>query len=152
MFSFYFLMDQGVVRLTLRALGLVKTILLKTFVDHFYGKDKKGFFFFFFNRGITFADHPMAWRGANVGFLNPVVGMAAGCAMWVVAAWECWSLRAGAGCWMLHKFHCWAKHGSSVGWAWCWWLGVGWAGVSSRDGGRLCTVGHRWARHGAGWT
>ena len=38
---FYFLMDQSVVRLTLRVLGLVKTILLKTFVDHFYGKDFK---------------------------------------------------------------------------------------------------------------
>jgi hypothetical protein len=32
-------MDQGVVRLKLRVLGLVKTILLKTFVDHLYGKD-----------------------------------------------------------------------------------------------------------------
>jgi hypothetical protein len=47
--SFYFLTDQGVVRLTLRVLGLVKTILLKTFVVHFYGKDKKVFSFSFYH-------------------------------------------------------------------------------------------------------
>ena len=39
MFGFYFLRDQGVVRLTLRVLGIVKTILLKTFVDRSYEKD-----------------------------------------------------------------------------------------------------------------
>jgi hypothetical protein len=38
-FSFYFLMDQGVVMLALRVLGLVKTSLLKTFVDYPYEKD-----------------------------------------------------------------------------------------------------------------
>jgi hypothetical protein len=38
MFGFYFLNDQSVFRLTLRVLGLVKTSLLKTFVDFPYGK------------------------------------------------------------------------------------------------------------------
>jgi hypothetical protein len=37
-FDFYFLRDQGVIRLTLRVLGLIKTPLLKTFVDCPYGK------------------------------------------------------------------------------------------------------------------
>jgi hypothetical protein len=41
MFGFYFLRNQGVVRLTVRVLDLVKTILLKTFVDRLYGKDFK---------------------------------------------------------------------------------------------------------------
>jgi hypothetical protein len=72
-------MDQGIVRLTLRVLGLVKTILLKTFIDCF---------FFFFYLGITLVVHPMAWWGASVGFLNPAASMEASCALWVVAAWE----------------------------------------------------------------
>jgi hypothetical protein len=71
MFNFYFLIDQGVVKLTLRVLGLVKTILLKTFVDCFYGKDKKlclfVFIFYFFYRGITLAGHPMGLVGCQCG-------------------------------------------------------------------------------------
>jgi hypothetical protein len=45
---FYFLRDQGVIRLTLRVLGLVRTLLLGTFVDCSYGKD------FFFNKKVCF--------------------------------------------------------------------------------------------------
>jgi hypothetical protein len=43
-FGFYFLIDQGVVRLVLRVLDLVKTILLKTLLSAFMEKiliDKK---------------------------------------------------------------------------------------------------------------
>jgi hypothetical protein len=69
--------------------------------------------------------HPMAWQGVDVGFLNPAASMAIGCALWVVVVWEHWSLRAGIGRWMLHKFHRRAGCGSPVGWAWCWWLGMG---------------------------
>ena len=48
MFGFNFLRGQGVVRLTIRVLGLFKTILLKTFVDRSYEKilnNKKGYFY-----------------------------------------------------------------------------------------------------------
>jgi hypothetical protein len=38
-FGFYFLRDQSVIRLTPRVLGLVRTPLLKAFVDGPYGKD-----------------------------------------------------------------------------------------------------------------
>jgi hypothetical protein len=44
-FGLYFLMDQGVVRLTLRIFGLVKIILLKTLLFAFMEKIKKVCFY-----------------------------------------------------------------------------------------------------------
>jgi hypothetical protein len=46
-------------------------------------------FFIFFIEVLHLPATQWAWWGANVGSFNLAAIMAASCAMWVVAAWEC---------------------------------------------------------------